>query len=57
MYLQVLNYNNKNGVYNFYHFLIKKKKKIIYFRFLPKIVTICFREKKGFNCKNNYKYN
>lgn len=27
-----------------------------YVKFLPKAVTICFREKEEFNCKNNYKY-
>ena len=26
-------------------------------RFLPKAVTICSREKKGFDCKNNHRCN
>lgn len=25
-------------------------------KFLPKAVTVYFREKKGFDCKNYYKY-
>ena len=38
----------------FYHFSMKKKEKIWCMRFPPKIVTVCFWEKKGFDCKNNY---
>ena len=26
-------------------------------RFLPKAVTVCFRKKEGFHCKNNHKCN
>lgn len=25
-------------------------------RFLPEVITVCFRKKAGFNYKNNYKY-
>ena len=27
-----------------------------YMRFPPNVVTICSKEEKGFDCKNNYKY-
>lgn len=27
-----------------------------YIRFLPKAVTVCFKEKKEFDCKNNHNY-
>ena len=56
MHLQIFDYKNKYGVYNFCLFSIKKKEKTKRMRFLPKAVTICFEKKEGFNCKNNYKY-
>ena len=55
-HLQIFNYNNKDDAYNSYHFLQKKKEKIGYMKFPPKAVIVYFREKKGFDYKNNYKY-
>lgn len=40
---------------NFFNLL--QKKKMVYLRFLLKVITICFRKKAEFNYKNNHKYN
>lgn len=53
-HLLIIDYNSKNSIYNFYFFSIKKKEKIKYVRFLPKVVSICSRKKAGFDDKNNH---
>lgn len=39
-----------------YYFFYKKEKKISYMRFLPRAISTCFREKTGFDYKNNDEY-
>ena len=54
MHFQILDCNNKHGAYNSYHFFIKKKEKMRYVNFPPKAVIVYFREKEGFDYKNNH---
>ncbi len=55
MHFQIFDYNNKHGVYNFYHYSIKKKKKMWHVSFLLKVVIVYSENKEGFDYKNNHR--
>ena len=55
MQFEIFYYKSKYGIYDFYYFSLKERKKFGNMWFLLKAVTIHASKKTGFDYKNNYK--